>query len=212
MVVFRILLGGHITDIVSILILVSLALTFSTWGIFAFLTAMIGIAISVFSKKRRKSKAPIPITIALTVGMLFFYATNMVDPALEYILGRLDYTQGSANFRVIAFEDLVNTFDAYIPLGLPMQQKFCPTCQSPQDLGLWSQMIVRFGALAAVIVLAVSLISAWRHSPTMLLLVAFAFTGKYDLNHPIVWMFFSLVLLPYYSVRSRSVGSIVSTQ
>lgn len=208
LVVFRNLLGGRLTDRISILMLISFAATFSAWGIIAFLTGFLSIAISVFSNKRSEgANGLIFISILLMVSSFVLFNTNLLNPVLEYIQARMDTTQGSASYRQQAFDELIIRWDDYFFIGLGMSKEFCGACYSPQDLGLWSQMIVRFGFLSAVFMITVSLISAWKHSLSMCILVAFAFTGKYDLSKPIVWMFFALILFPYYADRFRSPGS-----
>jgi hypothetical protein len=198
LVVIRVLLGGALTDRISLLMLASFALTFSVWGIAAFLTGMISVAFLVFSNKRRMRRIPLSGFILVSCFLVILFATNLLEPVLSYLQVRLDPSQGSAIYRRIAFDELVATFDRYVPIGMPMAEKFCAPCQSPQDLGVWSQIIVRFGICAAVLVFVVSIVSAWKHSVVMVILVLFAFTGKYDVSTPITWLFLALVLTPWY--------------
>lgn len=198
LVVFRVLLGGGLTDRLSLLLLASFALTMSAWGIAAFLTGMIAVAFSAFSNKRLVGKILLSGFIVVSGFLVILFTTNLLEPFLLYLQLRLDPTQGSASYRIIAFNELVATFDRYIPIGMPMAEKFCSHCQSPQDLGIWSQIIVRFGLCAAVLVFVVSIASAWRYSMMMVILVLFAFTGKYDVSKPITWLFLALVLIPWY--------------
>ncbi|NDK36733.1 hypothetical protein [Rhodovulum sulfidophilum] len=198
LVVFRVLLGGALTDRLSLLMLASFALTFSAWGIAAFLTGMIAIALSAFSNKRLMGKILLSGFIVVSCFLVILFTTNLLEPFMSYLQIRLDPTQGSASYRMIAYNELVATFDRYIPIGMPMAEKFCAHCQSPQDLGIWSQIIVRFGICAAVLVFVVSIVAAWKHSLMMVTLVLFAFTGKYDVSKPITWLFLALVLIPWY--------------
>lgn len=198
LVVFRILLGGALTDRISLLMLASFALTLSVWGIAAFLTGMISVAFLAFSNKRLMGKILLSGYIVVGGCVVVLFTTNLLEPVLSYLQIRLDPTQGSASYRRIAFNELVATFDRYVPIGMPMAEKFCATCQSPQDLGIWSQIIVRFGICVAVLVFLVSIVSAWKHSVVMVILVLFAFTGKYDVSKPITWLFLALVLTPWY--------------
>ena len=198
LVVFRVLLGGALTARLSLLMLVSFALTFSTWGIAAFLVGMIAVALSAFSNQHRIGKTLLSGFIVISSLLVVLFTTNLQEPVLSYLQVRLDPTQGSASFRRIAFNELVATFDRYVLLGMPMAEKFCASCQSPQDLGLWSQIIIRFGFFAAVFILVISVISAWKHSAITFILVLFAFTGKYDVSTPITWLFLGLVLVPWY--------------
>ena len=202
LVVFRIILGGAITDRISLLMLVSFALTFSVWGIAAFLTGMIAVTFSAFSNGRRMRKALFPASIAVSGFLVLLFMTGLLEPVLSYLQVRLDPTQGSASYREIALSELIATFDRYVPIGMPMAEKFCAPCQSPQDLGVWSQIIIRFGVFAAVLIFVVSILSAYKHSALMVILVLFAFTGKYDVSKPITWLFLGLVLTPWY-LRTR---------
>jgi hypothetical protein len=204
LVVFRVLLGGAITDRLSLLMLASFALTFSVWGIAAFLTGMIAVVFSVLLNKRRIGTILL-LTFMLLVGCLvFLFKGNLLETVLAYIQLRLDPTQGSASYRIIALNELVATFNDYVPIGMPMAKKFCADCHSPQDLGVWSQIIVRFGIFAAVLVFVVSIVSAWKHSVVMVLLVLFAFSGKYDVSKPITWLLLAVVLTPWFIRRGST--------
>lgn len=198
LVVFRVLLGGALTDRLSLLMLASFALTFSAWGIAAFLTGMITIALAAFKNRQRMGKVLLSGFIVMSGFLIVLFTSNLLEPILSYLEIRLDPTRGSASYRIIAFNELVATFDRYVPIGMPMAEKFCAHCQSPQDLGIWSQFIVRFGIFTAVLVFVVSIVSAWKHSVMMVILVLFAFTGKYGVSTPITWLFLALVLTPWY--------------
>ena len=177
--------------------LASFALTFSIWGIAAFLAGMIAVTISAFPNKRLMGKFLLASLIVVSGFLIVLFTTSLLDSFLSYLQVRLDWTEGSASYRLISFNELVATFERYIPIGMPMAEQFCAGCQSPQDLGVWSQIIIRFGIFAAALVFVVSIVSAWKHSAMMVILVLFAFTGKYDVSEPITWLFLALILIPW---------------
>ena len=125
--------------------LASFALTFSIWGITAFLIGMIAVTISAISNKRPMGKFLLSSLIVVSGFLIVLVTTSQLEPFLSYLQVRLDWTQGSASYRLIAFNELVATFERYSLIGMPMSEQFCAGCQSPQDLGIWSQIIIRFG-------------------------------------------------------------------
>lgn len=185
----RHLLGGAPSDKIFFLAGLSLIVTFSAWGIIAGLVVFSVIILSRSHQSKRNK-------IIVVSGMLFLTALVQYSTIFyflaDYTLQRFEPSAGSASYRIEVFSVLVQELPTYILIGRPFEEVFCAECISPQDLGVFSQLIVRLGATSSLIVFVYALRPYLFTSFPTLILVLFFFTGKYDLAEPIFWFVLGL--------------------
>lgn len=203
LLVLRTSLGGSLSDGLAILTGLTLAVTMSAWGLAATAVYLLALLTSSENLKRRTLiRVLFILSIILTVFQMA-YQSGYLDWALNYFAIRYDTSQGSAGSRsdtLIAFFD---NFDNFLLIGIPEAISFCETCQSPQDLGLWSQLFVRLGVPAAGVFFTCVAIASWRRPLALQLMIWFSFTGKYVLSEPVTWLFLVVSISPLFlSVRT----------
>lgn len=191
LLVSRHLLGGAPSDKIFFISGFSLIITFSAWGMLAGLIVLMA---AFLSRGYKNKRSRIVAIIGFTLATAFVLSSSYFDLFANYIDQRFDTSKGSASYRSEVFSVFVDELPTYMLIGRPFAEAFCAHCVSPQDLGVFSQLIVRLGALTGSIFLFAAVRPYLRTSLTTLILVAFFFTGKYDLGDPIFWFVLSLAV------------------
>jgi hypothetical protein len=182
-------LGALPSDRIFLLAGFSLMMTFSAWGIIAgFVTFLVAMLSKSYQRKRNKVLAVAGLMLLAT----FVVFSSYFDLLTNYIDQRFDTSKGSASYRSEVWSVFVQELPTYALIGRPFAEFFCSDCISPQDLGVFSQLIVRLGAVTGLIIMVAAVRPYLLTSLPSLILVTFFFTGKYDLGDPVFWFVLSL--------------------
>lgn len=203
LLVMRTCLGGALNDRISVLTGVTLALTFSAWGILASSVYFAAVLAQEIFVKRAVGAG---VFLAASIGLLVLFAAywwGHLDWAINYFEVRFDITQGSAGSRKETWDAFLTSIDRFLVIGMPEAVSFCEMCQSPQDLGLWSQLVVRLGLFVAIAVFVFVIVASWRQTLSLQFMISFSFSGKYTLSDPVVWVFLMVLLAPLWNRRGR---------
>lgn len=191
LLVARHLLGGWPSDKIFFLAGFSIMITFSAWGIVA---GFVVFLVAILSAGRQGSRSKTIAIASLILLAAVVLSSTYFDLLGNYIDQRFDSSQGSASYRSEVFSVFVQELPTYMLIGRPFTEAFCMYCISPQDLGVFSQLIVRLGALTGFAVLVFAARPYLMTSFPTLILVAYFFTGKYDLGDPVFWFVLGLAL------------------
>lgn len=190
----RYLLGAQPTDKIFYLTGFSLMVTFSAWGMVA---GSIVIMVALFHNIPIRPYVVI-FMVAMALLVIVTLPIEYFDFIKSYIEYRFDTSHGSASYRMESFQFFIKEFPTYMLIGRPFSEQFCPQCISPQDLGVFSQLIIRLGLPAGLVILFFSLRAYLFNSFFGLVLLLIFFTGKYDLGDPIFWFVLGISLSPLF--------------
>lgn len=202
-VLLRALLTQRILSRLSTIAMMSTTLTSSAWAIIAILCYF---AAGLTEVIKRKRKGQFPTEIFVMCALTFFYVivisvllSNFSDSAyVKYIAERL-FGQGpdaSRADKIIALEQWRQAIGGAFVFGYPMSETFCPTCRSPQDIGVAFNLAFNFGVVPSValwVMLFVSVLRKW--GPRFLVLSAPLLVNKAFFYDPLIWFVIGIILL-----------------
>ncbi|OEO28647.1 hypothetical protein VW23_004210 [Devosia insulae DS-56] len=197
----RCLLLRRIISPLTVAIVASTLVTLSLWAVIGAALFSAGAIIeAVFqSTVRNKFRATYLVLIFGVAFLIFFYSLPdaTIRDSLTYLDVKADLTSTSGTDKVAAVGAIFErVFDVLI-FGAPMGSRFCEACLSPQDVGIWANLIYYFGLLPT---LAVVGLTAWsiasRWGPSYLPLLVALLSWKAQFYDPFLWIILGYALHP----------------
>lgn len=197
----RCLLLRRIFSPLSGAVVASTLVTLSLWAVIGVALFAIGAIIeAVFqSTFRNKFRATYLILLLGISFLIFFYSLPdaTIRDSLTYLDVKADLTSTSGTDKVAAVGAIFErVFDVLI-FGAPLGSRFCEACLSPQDVGIWANLVYYFGLLPTVAVMGLVAWSiATRWGPSYLPLLVALLSWKAQFYDPFLWIILGYVLRP----------------
>jgi hypothetical protein len=213
LILLRGLATNKLFDRVALLAVSSVLLTFSLWGVAAFLTYLTSYLLTHSRNGFRVATRSLGASaLVLTLCALIANAqlAEHIPDLIAYFERRSELDDVSGTSKLQVFEAIRSLIWRVSLLGIPVNRDFCGGCSSPQDAGLLVNLAVRAGIpMAVAIFIVIGRALYRRHGTAGLLLLAPLAFAKYFLYEPLFWMIFGYSLIhPVRLTHVRSVPSV----
>jgi hypothetical protein len=201
-VVLRALLRRRIFNRFDLVIILSTLATLAAWAVIGCGVYLVALLIE-FLRYNENVSTGVRLTVLYTTGAVVLIAF----PVLVGLFWDNDFTQkmaerfsgaegkGSADLKLEAFVAWQQQFGWRMLFGRPLPDSFCPTCESPQDIGTLINMVYYFGIIPTLMLLLVvlaKLLKYWNLT-YVVLFAPFAVT-KFYFYDPVMWLLFGIIL------------------
>lgn len=206
LVLLRAAVSGRLFDWVAVGAVASILLTVSVWGAIAVSLYFIAFFLVLIAAGKSADRAKLSLVAVFMIGVAFvFYQKfgSAIDEALNYFFVRAELGDASGTAKIDAYNGFIKVLGDSVVFGFPLDFDFCGGCASPQDSGIFINLVVRGGLLLAMSIFLVLLFLFWRvfSFPAALVIVP-ALTSKVFYFDPIFWMLAGLgVLYARYGFR-----------
>ena len=200
----RCLITGRLLTVFNIFVCGMIVATVSLWG--AIGATMFAVAVAIEAVLASKAA-----TIAKNIGVLLLsllvivaiasqVPNSVVQEGLSVLQAKAGFQSETGTDKLLAIDYLQSEFWKVLVLGGPISANdgnsgFCPSCSSPNDVGIWANGIYHFGFLYA---LALGLALGWRvltrSGFAYLPLLAMMLTWKAPFYDPALWMLIGVIL------------------
>lgn len=199
LVLLRAVVSGRLFDWIAVAAVTSILLTVSVWGAVAVSLYFIGFLLALIAAGRSADRTKLGVVAVLVLVMAFFFFQKFglaIEEALNYFFVRAELGDASGTAKIDAYAGFLNVLGDAVVLGFPLDFDFCSGCASPQDSGIFVNLVVRAGLLVTIFIFSVLLLMFWRMFGFPVVLVVMpVFTSKVFYFDPIFWMLAGLGVL-----------------
>lgn len=191
LLLLRLLVSGRIFDGLAIAAMLSILVTMSAWGLLTVLSYFLVMFFQIFRRNpvvARGKLTLIFVVVAVVAGLSILENYTFFLDTFDYFYNRAQLLDASGTAKVDAYGAFSIIFLDLIFSGLPLNVDFCNGCDSPQDAGIFVNLVVRGGLIFAVVMFGLIARSLVRIQGLfgLVLLLPLAF-GKYFYFDPIFW-------------------------
>jgi len=214
-VLLRSLITGRIVSIITGLVGLTALLTVSLWAIVGVSLLAVAALLETFGQSKlnrglRTAFSAVLLIIA-SLSVLALLPGSILAEATRFLATKAQLTTISGIDKVYALKSLQAKVSEIVILGEPLARPFCPSCLSPQDLGLWAGATYYLGLLPSL-ALAVFLALATTRSRGLAFIPLLLMIGlwKAHFYDPLLWVIVGYVLRE--AGRPPSIPSFTRTQ
>lgn len=195
-VLLRALSRGRLFDGVNLLVMLTVVLTYSFWGTIAAAIFVVAAVLSAITTMRLSLLVKLLTALLLCYGVAAFFHPTILEDVAEYLVLRADLDDGSGSEKLHAYRGASEAFWSVFAVGAPITFDFCDGCESPEDAGLFINLVMRLGFVPTMFLFAViaSALFAIGGIVGIIVLIPLLFV-KFFYYEPMFWMIFGVSLL-----------------
>lgn len=196
LILLRSILRRRWFDLPALAVMATTLLTFSLWSMIAAVFYFGAALLSALSSFRTTGIARLLGLLLVLSALVAFLPDTLLTDAMDYLSYRVSADDGSGNSKMDAWTGFMRELVNVLVIGRPFHYDYCDGCPSPQDAGLFVNLVVRLGLLPALLLLAVVARGGLRTGGwTALVAMVPMLFAKFYVFDPIVWLIVGVCFL-----------------